>query len=626
MATAESQAPPMSADTPRRLRPEIDRIIRAGKQPDVARGSFRPVMAVTGMSSLLLWASFTPLDIAALAWVALVPLCLLLRVRLLPKHSYSVITLCGFVWAVATLQWMRLGHVTMYGALLALSVYLALYLPVFVAIGRVLVAHRWPVWLAVPVIWTALEFVRAYLLTGFSWYYLGHTQYRWTSLVQIADLAGAYGVSFLVALGSASLAALISPRMLVRLKLAESKGDLWPVSQRSRITGVSLTIGLVAAACVYGVVRMQPVDKAIDGPVVAIVQGNFTPELKHDPNQWVRMVNDHDLLTRRAATLRPELIVWPETMFPVPNQIVADDLSDDDLISRIPLDGRATNRDLAERQIQQWRSGYARTLLSNRSQEAGAAMLVGMITEVATTQKIDRYNSAAFIRPDLGFVDRYDKRHRVIFGEYIPLRSVLPWLAELTPFGSGFGIDAGEEAAIFEYQGTRYAPIICFEDTVPQLVRRTVMAQDNSGRSPDVLINLTNDGWFRGSSELDQHLITATFRCIETRRPMVRAVNAGISAMIDSSGRIRQPEQFWLMQEDTAGVVADFDAVDSLINPQTGQRYRQCSAVMCGQIPLDGRSTVYMKFGDWFAILCATCTVVALISIRMRRTELDPAS
>lgn len=129
-------------------------------------------------------------------------------------------------------------------------------------------------------------------------------------------------------------------------------------------------------------------------------------------------------------------------------------------------------------------------------------------------------------------------------------------------------------------------------------------AEDSAGNTPDVLINMTNDGWFRGSSELDQHLITATFRCIETRRPMVRAVNAGISAFIDSSGRIRQPEHFFLMQEDSAGVVADFERVDSLIDPATQQRYRQRSAVMCGQVPLDGRETVYATYGDWFPLLC----------------------
>lgn len=620
MASASASAPPPPA-APQTLRPEIDQIIQSGRQARAAFASVsvKPVMAMSLLTALLLWLSFTPVDAAPIAWIALVPLCLMLRVSLLPKYSYVIITFSGLIWAAATLQWMRLGHWTMYGALAAMSFYLSLYFPAFVAVSRSLVRRRWPLWLVVPLAWTSLEFLRAYLFTGFSWYYLGHTQYQWTSLVQISDLTGTYGVSFLIAMLTGGLVQLISPNVVVRLGLAATEQEVLPQTARRQTAGIIIPLILIAASCAYGLMRMQPVQSEQDGPVVAVVQGNFTPELKHDPDQWLRMVNDHDLLTRRAAGLRPDLIVWPETMFPVPNQIVNDQLSDEQLIGLLPLPGRATNSEIAKQEIERWRSGYARQLLINRSQEAGAAMLVGMITEVASSDRIRRYNSAAFIRPDLGYVDRYDKAHRVIFGEYIPLRSVFPWLAKLTPFGAGFGIDAGDRPAAFQYQGVQYAPIICFEDTVPQLAREAVKFQNADGDTADVLINMTNDGWFRGSSELDQHLITATFRCIETRRPMVRAVNAGISAFIDSSGRIRQPEHFLLMDESSAGIVGDFRQVETLTDPATGKRWRQCSAVMCGQLPLDGRSSVYVKFGDWFAVLCSLCTIVGVVIDRVQR-------
>lgn len=603
------------------LRPEISRIIDSGRRAEFASGTARPVFAVAFVSLLLLWMSFTPVDFAPMAWVALVPLCLLLRPGQLPRYSYVAITFAAFLWAIATLQWMRLGHWTMYGALVALSFYVSLYIPVFIAIGRRGIRAGLPIWLVVPVAWTSLEFLRAYLLTGFSWYYLGHTQYQWTTLVQISDITGAYGVSFLVALTAGVLAAGVPEDWLHRLRLVNSGDLVKSDSRRSVAVGALLTATLIISACVYGSYRMVPPEDAPDGPIVAVVQGNFTPEVKHDPDKWLRMVREHDILTRRAAGLRPELIVWPESMFPVPDQIISEGVSDEDLIAHIDMQGTVSNSEFAAAEVERWHSGYARSLLLNRSQEAGAAMIVGTLTEVAEKDSRKRYNSATFIRPDLGYAGRYDKMHRVIFGEYIPLKNIIPWLSNLSPYGSGFGIDAGEKSQVFEYGKVRYAPVICFEDTVPHLVRDFANTKDAEGQSADVIINLTNDGWFHGSSELDQHLVTATFRCIETRRPMVRAVNAGISAFIDSSGRVRQPEHFLIMGENGAGVTADFKPVDSMIDPSTGRRYRQCSAVMCGQVPLDGRTTLYGKFGDWFAILCSILTLISLVLGRGAPTD-----
>ena len=614
-----ASSPPQPA-----LRPEIDRIIESGRGPvsPESKMSVKPVFWSTAFSCLLLWVCFTPVDFAPAAWVALVPLCLLLRLQNLPRFSYRVIAIVGFFWAVATLQWMRLGHWTMYGALVALAFYVSLYFPAFVWAGRKVVRAGVPLFLAVPIVWTALEYLRAHLMTGFSWYYLGHSQYQWTSLVQVCDITGAYGVTFLVSLASGALTQCIPATWLVKAGLAECSTDLQTSAPKQQGFGVSLAFGLVLLSCLYGM-KQQTIPKFDNSrPIVAIVQGNFTPELKHDPDQWLRMVHEHDLLSRQAAGLRPDLIVWPETMFPVPDQIISEGVNDDDLIRMLPLHGTATNSELAQNEIERWHSGRARELLANRSQESGAAMMVGLLTEVARKNGRERFNSAAFIRPDLGYVGRYDKMHRVLFGEYIPLRSVLPWLAKLTPFSAGFGIDAGTRPAVFEYGGTRFAPIICFEDTVPHLVRDVAGTRDASGGTPDVLVNITNDGWFRGSSELDQHLIAATFRCIETRRPMIRAVNAGISAFIDSAGRIRQPEHFLLMKQESAGLVAEFEKAESMTDPMTGQWYRQCSAVMVGEVPLDGRNPLYVRFGDWFAMLCSICAVGAVL-IGFRR--LSPA-
>ena len=222
-------------------------------------------------------------------------------------------------------------------------------------------------------------------------------------------------------------------------------------------------------------------------------------------------------------------------------------------------------------------------------------------------------NSAAFIRPDLGYVGRYDKIHRVVFGEYIPLKNIFPWLHKLTPFGSNYGIDEGESVRMFEYGGHRIAPLICFEDTVPDLVRQIAAQRDEAGNGCDVLVNLTNDAWFHGSSELDQHLITAAFRCVETRMPMVRCVNGGISAFIDGNGQIRDPAEIHVMKEPFDGLQVQLEIVDGLRDPQTGHWRRQFSGIIFGQVPLDPRESLYVKSGDWFAGICLALTLLAVL-------------
>lgn len=599
------------------LRSEIDRIIESGQEAATASGSVRPVIVCSVMSMILLWASFTPMDFAPAAWLALVPLCLLFRTELLPKYSYRAIAAVGFVWAVCTLQWMRLGHVAMYGAMLSLSLYMSLYFPAFVAISRAMTRAKCPVWLAAPIVWTGLEFVRAHIGTGFSWYYLGHTQYQWTSLVQIADITGAYGISFLIAMAAGVVSECVPASVLVGAGLSDSEGSVTEQPVKQKWVAVVTVLTLVIASCVYGMFRAIPADQIDSGPVIAVVQGNFAPEVKADSNKSGRIWMDHQMLSRTAGGLRPDLIVLPETMYPERDVVIEDGVKDSDLVTKLIMPGSMSNSDGAERIISYWRSQKARERLEKLTDETGAAMMVGLITEVHQADKQQIYNSAAFLKPLTGYAGRYDKRHRVPFGEYVPLQDIAPVLGRLTPYGDGFGIDAGNHYSVFEQNGVRYAPVICFEDTVPHLVRHAAITEDD-GKTPDVLINLTNDAWFRGSSGLDQHLITSTLRCIETRRPMVRAVNGGISAYIDSSGRIRMPEHFLKMEEDGSGEITNFKRVDSMIDEVTGERHRLCSAVMCGQVPLDGRDTVYRKFGDWFAILCVGLMMAGLFAGRIR--------
>lgn len=616
MTVATSQSSAESS-----LRPEIRRIL-ASSRVEVApgTGSIRSVFLVALASACLLWLAFTPVELALVAWLALVPLLQLCRLQSLPRWSFAAIWLAGFLGGIATLQWMRLGHPAMYLALVALAAWVGLFFPVFVLLTRRVVRGGLPLWLAGPIVWTALEYARAHLLTGFSWYYLGHSQYRWTSLIQIADITGAYGVSFIVALVAATLAMQIPSRLLQKIQL--DVGSAADCVSRLPLLATPL---VVLTVLVYGAWRQTPPADFPAGPVVSLIQGNFTPELKHDSTLTLTRFRVHNTLMQNAIPLQPDFVVWPETMFPWAERTVADGVSDDDILARIPLDVLREYGNEASLLVEPFRNDEVQKSLTGHAQGVGAALVIGLEAIVAEKTGTKIYNSASFVRPDLGYVARYDKIHRVIFGEYIPLRDLFPWLSELTPFGAGFGINAGSDVQLFQYGRWNAAPLICFEDTVPHLVRRMADQKSPEGLPTDLLINLTNDAWFRGSSELDQHLITAAFRCVENRIPMVRAVNGGISAFIDGNGRIREPDRILRMEEPLQSAPV-FTELKSMRDPQTGRWHRQFSGIISGQVPLDPRTSLYTRFGDVFAGLCLLMTLLFAAFARFRRRPVEAAA
>lgn len=539
-----------------------------------APAGMKGALAVSMLTALLLWASFTPAGLAPLAWISLAPLLTLVRLEKPTARMYLAVFLGGLAFWLASLQWMRLGHPAMYVALVALSSYLALYLPAFLALTRVAVwRFRVPSTLAAPVIWVGLELLRARLMTGFSWYFLGHSQYQWIELIQISDLLGAYGVSFLPALTAACLAELLPASVLTKLRLLpefSAGGALPAVSTAGRWARVALCLSLFAATLGYGYWRRGKAEFQ-PGPRVGLVQSNVTSEVKHDRADWPRIQRSLENLTVEAARQQPDLIVWPETMFRWPLLETPPGVADAEIEAAHPGLNLSWLREL-----------QVRRKLSQMSQVVGAAMVIGLETITIDQERIRTYNSAAFIQADGFLAGRYDKLHRVPFGEYMPMSDTWPLLRQLSPMGPDFGIEAGTAPAVFECEGYRFAPIICFEDTVPHLVRNivnsTTQPQPEGPKKVDILVNLTNDGWFHGSSELDQHLITAAFRAVECRTPMVRAVNTGISAIIDGDGVIRRraPE-------------------------------KQQEAVLVDHVPLDGRSSPYLAGGDWFGGGCLIC-------------------
>lgn len=583
MATAVMTAPAVTKKaSPQDPTPQ--QIIASARSKPAGVGG---TLKVSLLTATLLWACFTPLGIAPLAWIALVPLLLLVRLERPTRWMYSSTYIAGFVFWYASLQWMRLGDPSMYIAWTAFTIYLACYFPVFVGLTRIAVWKlKLPLLLAAPAVWTGLEYVRAHAMTGFAWYQLGHSQFAWLELIQLSDLVGAYGVSFLVAMSSAAFVELVPQRTFAALNLLPLTGPTvsaeTPATGRRRWIIAGIVVATFALSLTYGVTRRAQA-KFTAGPRVAAVQGNFVASVNNTTSPETIFLK-HRFLTSQAIKQHADVIVWPEVMFPFPYFVKPEGFSAEQLQQLVP--GVAPEH---------WETkSYTRNMLQTLSQASSAAMVIGIETVTADQKGVRLFNSALFIDPAKGISGRYDKQHRVPFGEYLPLAETLPFLGSLTPYRGNYGIQAGQRGVAFEYKGVRFAPVICFEDTVSHVVRRSIrqaVSDDPEHRKVDILLNMTNDGWFHGSSEHDQHLITAAFRAVEMRTPMVRAVNTGISAIIDGDGAIRARAS----------------------DKKTGKS-KQVEAVVCDFVPLDNRQSLYLRGGDWFAQLCMTlCTACVCV-------------
>jgi apolipoprotein N-acyltransferase len=526
--------------------------------------------ALTG--SLLLAAALPPLDLWPLAWIAPVWWVLLVRRRELPgRRPYRSIWLAGFVFWLLAYHWLRLPHWATTFGWIALAFYLSFYLPVFVGLSRVAVYRlRVPVIVAAPVVWTGLELARAHLLSGITMAALGDTQYRWLALIQVSDLAGAFAVSFLVMFGAACLARWIP----------------WEGRPRADWAIVALVL-VLAAALLYGYGRLS--HPATPPQLrVALIQGSIDVTLEHDPTRHERIWRDYLRLSRRAieeAARRRvplDLIVWPETMLPEPLVSYEPDACAPPDWRRSPEEFRQWLPECAEES--RWRVGHVAAALQT-------PMIVGLDREHFAGSRIEFFNSAAHLSARGDVLGTYDKSHLVVFGEYVPWADRFPWLQRLTPLPGG-GLTPGHGAAAFEVHGLRLSPHICYESVLSHLIRGQVRELARQGREPDVLVNLTNDGWFWGSSELDMHLACGVFRAVECRKPFLIAANTGFSAWIDADGRIRTP------------------------------LHRRSEAVVFAEVGRETRKSWYLVHGDWPAGLClAFCGLAAVVGLWDRRAK-----
>ncbi len=450
------------------------------------------------LSGLMLTASFPPASTDWLVWVALVPLLIALE-GLPASHSFRLGFLAGAVHFLSLMYWIVVvleGYGGLNAALsvlvlIALCGYLALYPAVFALLASRFRDARSGLLLTAGA-WVGLEFLRGRLLTGLPWCFIGHSQVERISLIQVCDLVGVHGVSFLIAAVNV---------LVYRLFFDPRKRRNRTLVAESTLVAALLLLGLL-----YGHLRLRepgPAAKPDRAVRTAIIQGNIDQSKKWLPEYQSKTLAVYRRLSLQAAPSDVELMVWPETAVPFFFQEPS------------PLSAGVLE-------------------IPDRTE---ADLLFGSPAFEGSGQNIRYKNRAYLLSAKERTLSSYDKVHLVPFGEYVPLHRFFPFVSRLVPAAGDFS--PGDR--ITPLQTPRYSAgvLICYEAIFPRLAIRQVE------HGADVLVNLTNDAWFGRTSAPFQHLSMSVFRAVETRLPLVRAANTGISAFVDSRGRIlRQSRLF----------------------------------------------------------------------------------
>ncbi len=419
--------------------------------------------------------------------------------------------------------------------------------------------------------WCGLEWLRGLVFTGFGWNGLGVALENQLLLVQFADVIGINGYGFVM-----MFSGVIGFATIVRL--------IHEVRDRRRLkphldfaVGVAMIIGLF----LYGVAKVNyhPADSVEVN--ARIMQMNIPLEDKWSEEIALiqKIIFDYRDLTRVfVETSEPDLVLWPETSIP----------------------GHFSF---------EWVQEY----LNEHVLKGDEFYLLAGLEETNMLES-EIYNTITLMKGSTESFQMHKKVHLVPLGEYIPFRETLPifeWIAggiiahDFTP-GDSY------EPLVMEKDGHAIGiiPLICFEDTVSRHARKFIRP------GPQIMVNVTNDGWFNDSAEVEQHFENAIFRCIELRRPMIRAANTGVSAFIDSRGSLYQQDS-----QDT------FPRV--LRDDESGATRIRGSLPGTVKVDLNPPTTVYARLGDAFSVGMGMLALISSIihALRIRHsTRATPSS
>jgi len=496
---------------------------------DIAGGLF---------SGVLLALAFPRPGFGWLAWVALVPMLLVSE-----RRPFRAGFAAGVSFFALILYWLNIVMTT-YGRLawpLSIVAYLLLVFYLALYFGLVSLAVRYlqkrlglSLALSFPLFWVAAEFLRAHALTGFPWASLGYSQIGLASS-QIADFSGVYGVGFVLALSNAVLAESVC---------------CWRRSGWQKLPWLALGLTLVIGGATFGYgywrIAQYPADQK-SRLQVALIQGNVEQGVKWDPAYRWSILERYLAMTRTAAAEGADLIVWPEAATPFQFQ----------------------------------NGGAATDKLRATVRQSQSYLLFGSPAFEKDTDGTRYFNSSYLLGPDGHNLGRSDKIHLVPFGEYVPLKPLLPFINKLVV---GVGDFTAGTVKPLSLNGDSLGVLVCYEAIFPELARGYVAA------GSDLLVNITNDAWFGDSSAPYQHLAMTRMRAIENRVWLVRAANTGVSALIAPSGAVTA-ESGLFTTEIVSGAVGS------------------------------GGGSFYTDWGDWLAWGCLLLSLGILAVCRTIRAE-----
>lgn len=444
------------------------------------------------LSGVMLALSFPKTGFAFLAWFAFLPLLIACGGKP-PKEAGKLGFVAGLVAYGGILYWINIV-VTTYGKLplpVSICVYLTLvaYLAAFFFVLFFLVRKAEEKGIAVtvsfPILWVGLEFLRSFLLTGFPWASLGYSQYRILPLIQVADITGVYGLSFLIVLANSVV-------YLAVRRVRRGTGTMACIGGSAAVF-----LALLVVVLLYGSFRLR--HEQTGAPLqVALIQGNIDQGIKWNPAFMEETLSIYARLSRRAATDGVDLVVWPESAAPFFFQ----------------------------------QGGEPAQRIVNLAREIEAPIIFGSPAYDVGGDSRKYFNSAFLVSSSGEVLGRSDKMHLVPFGEYVPLAKLLPFVHKLVVGVGDFS--PGDALVTLDPGKGKVGVLVCFEGIFPDLSRRYVR------EGARLLVNITNDGWYGRSSAPYQHLSMAVFRAVENGVPLVRSANTGISAIIDSTGSITQ--------------------------------------------------------------------------------------
>jgi apolipoprotein N-acyltransferase len=449
-------------------------------------------------SGLLLTASFPKIGITWLAWFALVPLLYGLR-ETSPAGGFRIGFIAGLSHYLSLLYWLvpvmqTYGFLPWYLSitiLILFSAVLALFMALFSMAICGLGAKPWRCFMILSPVWVSVEYIRGIIFSGFPWELLGYSQFERLHLIQISDIFGVYGVSFLITLSNTAI-------FFCLLYFAKKQWQDTDICARLAVVSVVVFVLSIVCTLAYGYRRLDSVDQLMaNAPKarITVVQGNIDQAIKWDRAFRDATINTYNRLSLTAVADRPDLVIWPESATPFYF------LKDQDPTEMVMAGIRQVKTDF----------------------------LFGSPSFARNNNNVE-YHVSAYLMSPQGKWMRYNKSHLVPYGEYVPFKKWLPFLGKIVAQVGDFM--PGKKGKTIPWENEKLGIQICYEIIFPDLSR--AMAKNGA----TLLINITNDAWFGKTSGPYQHFSMTVFRAVENRRALARSANTGISGFIDPAGRI----------------------------------------------------------------------------------------